>query len=111
MNVMKKGKRVVFTFQESWLKEYTWLLYSPLQGGGYCKYCILFNAKLGKGYFGTLVKSPFRNFSKAKGKDGYFACHENHEYYQGAMVRGKSFLNTCIRPDTIIDRRGVNYRP
>ena len=56
-----------------------------------------------KGYLGTLVKSPFQNFSKAKGKDGCLACHQKHDYHQDAMVRGKSFLDTYIRPESRID--------
>ena len=91
MNVMKKGKRVVLTFQESWLKEYAWLLYSPSQGGGYCKYCILFNTKLHKGYLGTLVKSPFRNFSKAKGKDGCLVATKNMNTIKMPWLGGSHF--------------------
>ena len=53
----------------AWLEEYEWLTYSPSCGGGYCKYCVLF-AKLTKGFLGVLVKSPFKQFNKAKGKDG-----------------------------------------
>ena len=66
IEVTKKGKQVFLLFQESWLKEYEWLTYSPSQGGAYCRYCVFFG-KLKKGMLGTLVKTPFRNYSKAKG--------------------------------------------
>ena len=42
--VRKTGKRIPLSFQESWLTEYERLSYCPSQGGGYCKYCILFKA-------------------------------------------------------------------
>eukprot|EP00057_Strongylocentrotus_purpuratus_P002048 XP_003723740.1 PREDICTED: 52 kDa repressor of the inhibitor of the protein kinase-like [Strongylocentrotus purpuratus] len=108
--VTKKGKRIPLSFQESWLKDYEWLSYSPSQGGGYCKYCVLFKAKLVKGVLGTLVKTPFKNFSKAKGKEGCLRNHDAHKYHHDAMVMGKAFLATYTNPeariDTIIDRKG-----
>lgn len=30
------------SFQMSWLKEYTWLAYSPSKDGGLCRVCLLF---------------------------------------------------------------------
>ncbi|XP_071477426.1 52 kDa repressor of the inhibitor of the protein kinase-like [Diadema antillarum] len=108
--VTKKGKRVPLTFQESWLKDYEWLSYSHSQGGGYCKYCVLFQAKLAKGVLGTLVKTPFKNFSKAKGKDGILTLHDAYKYHHEAMVIGKAFLATYNNPeariDTILDKKG-----
>lgn len=100
--VMKKGKKIPLTFQASWLKEFRWLAYSPSQGGGYCKYCVLF-AKIKKGVMGTLVKTPFRNFSKAKGKDGYLTTHDTSQFHHDAMLMGKSFMETYIKPSTRID--------
>ena len=101
--VTKNGKRIQLKFQESWLKEFEWLSYSESQGGGYCKYCVLFQAKLDKGYLGTLVKKPFKNFSKAKGKDGVLTLHDAHRYHHDAMVLGKAFLGTYINPETRVD--------
>ena len=53
-----------------WLEKYD----SPSCGGGYCKYCVLF-AKQTKGFLGVLVKTPFKQFNKAKGKNGYLSTH------------------------------------
>ena len=100
--VRKTGKRKTLTFQASWLKEFSWLTYSPSQGGGYCTYCVLFG-KLKKGLLGNLVKTPFRNFSKAKGKDGYLTLHDGFEFHHDAMLMGKSFLETYTKPETRID--------
>ena len=100
--VTKKGKKIPLTFQASWLKEFRWLAYSPSQRGGYCKYCVLF-AKIKKGVMGILVKTPFRNFSKAKGKDGYLTTHDSNQFHHDAMLMGKSFLGTYSKPSTRID--------
>ena len=102
-DVMKTGKRIQLNFQESWLKEFQWLSYSPTHGGGYCKYCVLFAKLTTGGMLGTLVKTPFRNFSKAKGKDGYLTTRNIADYHHDAVQRGKSFIKTFTNPDTRID--------
>lgn len=102
VEVMKAGKRVLLRFQETWLREYEWLTYSPSQGGAYCRYCVFF-AKLKKGFLGTLVKSPFRNYKKAKGKDGYLDIHNSADYHHEAMLQGKAFLQAFQKPEIRID--------
>ena len=82
--VTKKGKRIPLSLQEPWLKEYEWLSYSPSQHAGYGKYWVLFKAKLTKGVLGTVVKTPFKNFSKVKGKDGYLTNHDIYDYHHDA---------------------------
>ena len=37
----KHTKKLVF--QRSWLAKYKWLVYSPSQMGGFCKYCVMHN--------------------------------------------------------------------
>ena len=39
---------------------------SHSQGGGCCKYCVLFKVKLTMGVFFTLVRTPFKNFSETE---------------------------------------------
>ena len=56
-----------------------------------------------KGVFGTLVKTPLNNFSKAKGKDGYLTKHTSFDYHHNAVVAGKAFLGTYNNPETRID--------
>ena len=67
----KLDKTIPLTFQKSWLDEHRWLVYSPSQGGGYCKYCVLFSSASTE-TLGVFVKNPFKFFSKAKGKEGFF---------------------------------------
>lgn len=101
--VTKKGKKIPLTFQGSWLKEFSWLAYSHSMGAGYCKYCVFF-AKPRPGIsLGMLVKTPFKNFSKAKGKDGYLTTHNAADFHHDAMVTGKTFIETYTKPGTRID--------
>ena len=109
-HVCKKGKQVPLTFQSSWLKDYSWLAYSPSQGGGYCKYCVLFAKPGPRVTLGTLVKTPFKTFSKAKGKDGYLTLHDCAQFHLDAVVAGKDFLANYNRPESRIDNRLDNQR-
>lgn len=97
----KLGKTIPLTFQRSWLNEYKWLAYSPSQGGGYCKYCVLFSSASTE-KLGVFVKTPFKNFSKAKGK-GFLNKHQLNEYHQDAVCKSMTFLERFVNPDTRID--------
>ena len=100
--VRKSGKTWNIRFQLSWLKEYTWLVYSPSQKGGFCKYCVL-HAYCKKSHLGVLVKTPFTRFSRAKGKDGILTNHATNLYHQEACDRAKAFISTYQNPQTRID--------
>lgn len=52
---------------------------------------------------GILVKTTFRNFSKAKGKDGYLTTHDALYYHHNAKVMGKAFLYKYNQPDKRIE--------
>ena len=111
--VVKNGKHIQLKFQASWPKEFEWLSSSPSEGEGFCKYCVLFKAKIGKGYLSTLVKTPFKRFNKAKGKDGVLTTHAAHQHHHDAMLQGKAFLATYTNPETrvdaVIDRKGQEH--
>ena len=51
------------SFQMSWLKEYTWLVYSPSKDGGLCRVCLVFPPSSNVAKTGTLV-----SFAMTKGK-------------------------------------------
>ncbi len=98
--VKKSGKVWKISFQLSWLTEYSWLVYSPSQKGGFCKFCVLYgNTK--HGTLGVLVKSPFTNFRHAKGKDGVLTNHVNNVYHQDLTEHMRS------SPPTRIPRPGL----
>lgn len=85
------------------MKEYRWLAYSASQGVGYCKYCVWFPQATKKVVPEILVKTPFRNSSKAKGKDGYLTTHDALDYPHNAMVMVEAFLHTYNQPDKKIE--------
>lgn len=98
------GKAWKISFQLPWLDEYPWLVYSPSQMGGYCKYCALYgNSK--HGTLGVLVKTPFTNFRRAKRKDGVLTNHTSNRYHQEASDRAHTFITTYQNPHTRIDTR------
>ena len=59
-----------------WLDQHKWLVYSPSQQGGFCKYCVLFPPTTYQIKTGVLVSIPMKKFNKATGKIGYLAMHE-----------------------------------
>ncbi|XP_072168372.1 uncharacterized protein [Diadema setosum] len=100
--VRKGGNNWKVSFQISWLEEYPWLVYSPSQKGGFCKYCTLY-AKSNKSPFGGLVKVPFTKFARAKGKDGILTNHAANMYHKQATDTAKAFISTYQNPESRID--------
>ena len=49
----------------SWLKEYTWLVYSPSKDGGLCQVCLVFLPSSSIANTGTLVSFAMTKFNKA----------------------------------------------
>ena len=81
----------------SWLDDYHWLVYSPHKQGGFCKSCVLFG-KMKKGVFGVLVKTPFTNFKRAKGKDGILTNHEELDFHKESTMLAKNFILNYVDP-------------
>eukprot|EP00057_Strongylocentrotus_purpuratus_P005147 XP_003730316.1 PREDICTED: 52 kDa repressor of the inhibitor of the protein kinase-like [Strongylocentrotus purpuratus] len=102
--VRKGGNNWKVSFQISWLEEYPWLVYSPSQKGGFCKYCTLY-AKSNKSTFGVLVKVPFTKFARAKGKDGILTNHAANMYHKQATDTAKAFISTYQNPESRIDNK------
>ena len=102
LEVQKAGKSWKASFQLSWLNEYHWMVYSPSEKGGFCKYCALY-AHIDKGFLSVLVKSPFTKFGRAKGKDGILTNHPDNTYHKDACERTKAFLSTYQNPEARID--------
>ena len=97
LEVKKSGKTWKVSFQLSWSKEYPWLVYSPSQKGGFCKYCAIY-AHSNKSTLGVVVKIPFTRFSRTKGKDGILTNHASTVYHQEAFDRAKAFINSYQNP-------------
>lgn len=68
------GRNHHFTFQ--WLRDHTWLAYSPSKDGGYCIPCVMFVAD--KRLLGQLVTIPLINFAKASTTLNEHAKQDSH---------------------------------
>ena len=106
---MKLGKTVSRSINHTHLKRHHWLAVSDIDGGLYCKFCVLFaSPDVGSGRrsnVGTLVKCPLKSFSKLYGKDGALDVHENTKYHINAVAAGKDFLHTYQNPSLDILNR------
>ena len=97
----KEGRSYNLKFQESWLNDFKWLVYSPAAKGAYCKYCILFFGKDNneRTKTGVLVSAPFTNVRKATGKYGTLTCHEQLDSHKDAMMAGSEFKRCLNNPE------------
>ena len=106
--VSKGRKKInkVLTFQHSWMEKYKWLVYSPSQEGGYCKFCVLFPPKDPRiKTIGVLVQSCMQKLHKVSGKDGYLAVHDNLEYHNAAVEQGMAVIRGMLQPKTTLPYR------
>ena len=94
------GKKKALTFQHSWLQRYKWLVYSPSQKGGFCKYCVLFPPASSCIKTGVLVSQPMQKFNKATGKGGYLETHDQLSYHRDAVVRSLSLCHNMEQPES-----------
>ena len=77
------------SFLRKWLSEHSWLSYSVVAEGAYCKVCVLFAVDMPS--LNQFVKSPLMELEK-----GNAACrnHSTKEYHQFAMERAVNFKAT-----------------
>lgn len=98
----KQKRQYTLSFQRSWLTQYPWLVYSPKQQGGLCKFCVLFQPKNERIKNAVLVNRPFTNLSKATGKDGVLQTHANCQYHKESVSLSSEFLNNYSKPQESI---------
>ena len=100
-----RKQRYTLKFQTSWLDKYPWLVFSPCQKGGLCKFCILFPPNTGRVKNAVFVSRPLVKLSKASGKDGYLENHAGCSYHKEAVLRGTNFLENYTEPS-----KGIKYK-
>lgn len=66
--IIEQNKKRKLKFQYKWLTTYNWLVYSELQEGAFCKFCLVFatTGGIGQQKLGALTLTAFRNWKKAK---------------------------------------------
>ncbi|CAI6345960.1 unnamed protein product [Macrosiphum euphorbiae] len=85
-------------FQMSWINRFSWLVYSEIEKGALCKFCVLFsNSDTGKGSHEktkSFVTQPFKKWKNAIEK---FNDHENCQYHKLSKERAEYFLSVNYR--------------
>lgn len=80
-------------FNLSWLERWSWLAFSNIEKGAFCKYCVLFykSEYAGKGMHSpptSLVTQPFCNWKHAI---SIFNNHQNNEYHKFSKLKAVEF--------------------
>ena len=85
------------SFQHSWLTKYNGLVYSELDQGGYCKYCVLFGKcpSSVRNFVSVLTTHPLTNLQKASEKlrEHFVGIGSNsaRKYHLAAIEEAESF--------------------
>ncbi|XP_060855231.1 zinc finger MYM-type protein 1-like [Metopolophium dirhodum] len=101
--ILEPNKERKLKFQHHWLTSYSWLLYSEIKSGAFCRFCVVF-AKcggVGNQKLGFLSSEPFNNWKKAK---EVFNKHSLLEYHKTAALKADSFLSVFSKKQkSIVD--------
>lgn len=88
------------SFQYRWLDKYSWLVYSKVADGGFCKFCALFSKN--RDSLGVLVNKPFTMWVKVhKIVEG----HTSNNYHFRAVHDALDFQRSIENPERNIDVR------
>ena len=86
-------------FSVDWLKKYSWMCYSHVLGGAFCKVCVFFGPELtGKGGHqktGNLVSQPLQNW---KDVHEISRSHSQCQYHESAVELADNFIRTHEAP-------------
>ena len=98
-------------FQSSWLDQYNGLVYSELEDGGYCKFCVLFG-KCGPSVkeLGVLVNRPFTNFKKASEKLTEHFGSQAKKFHKAAVESAMAFTAAMENQGVSIDQQLISAR-
>ena len=86
------------SFRHQWLSQFSWLVYSESQDGGYCLPCVLFAVP---GKLGQLVNTPFKRWTKLSDVVGQ---HSLKKYHHDTLVAAENFKRT-MTSNTPIDQQ------
>ena len=87
------------SFQMSWLKEYTWLVYSPSKDGGLCRVCLVFPPSSNTANTGALVSFAMTKFNKA---NEILKEHSKTKYHNDALLQAENFIKMMRFPEKAI---------
>ena len=99
------------SFQRAWLSRYHGLLYSEMDKGGYCKYCILFgqSAYSVHSFDGALISRLLTNFKRANEKlrehfEG-IGAESARKYHRIAVEKAEAFKAVMENALTPVDQQ------
>jgi len=95
-------------FNRSWLAQFTWLAYSDVKMGAFCKHCVFFaNRHPPCGTVGALVITPLQRFKKALET---MRAHELTSFHADAMNVSQSFLHVVQMGNTALQDKIAHNR-
>jgi len=80
------------SFQKQWLNEFTWLTYSIIYNGAFCKWCVVFAPQTVNRRAkppGSLVSGPRCNYEKSK---EHYNNHQNCHYHKLCAAMFDNFV-------------------
>ena len=83
----------------SWLKEYTWLVYSPSKDGGLCRVCLVFPPSSNVANTGTLVSFAMTKCNKA---NEILKEHSKKKYHNDALLQVENLIKMMRFPEKAI---------
>ena len=83
--------------------QYSGLVYSQSEDGGYCKYCVLFARGGSTMELGVLVNRPLIDFKRATEKLTEHFCSK--KFHKAALEAAEAFSAVVKNPDLAIDHR------
>ena len=99
------------SFQHRWLSQYNGLVYSELDKGGYCKYCVLFGQAPSSvsNLTGVLITRPLTNLQKASEKlREHFTgvgTHAARKYHLAAVEKAMHFRSVVEKKQLPVDQQ------
>jgi hypothetical protein len=84
----KRDTEVKRYINHNHLNCHEWLVYSDIEKGLFCKYCVVFSDFCGKNKAKVekFVLKPLTSFAKLTGKEGDLKIHENTLFHQNCVV-------------------------
>lgn len=99
-------------FQYQWFARFPWLVYSDIDNGAYCKYCVAFSknyAGNNNQKLGSLVNKIISYFTKKydnwRHALEYFKNHSQLEYHKKCILDSENFLNIIKNPTLSVDKQ------
>ncbi|CAF4097017.1 unnamed protein product, partial [Rotaria sordida] len=86
--------------QHSWLIKYSWLSYSKIHQGVYCRYCVLFSRQGGNQALGQFISKPLRSLKNAT---EYLSNHDKCDYHKFSVSQATECISRWQTQNELIN--------